>query len=119
MLYSFIDNLTFARPDYPQEYYYVNETSDVSLQCRVKSYPAATVTWSVSTPDVRYTFGSDVIENKPEYALVERTWNITNVNRTDAGQYVCSADSGMEKGNITSILVVYCKSKPIIFYGSN
>ena len=50
-----------------------------------------------------------MLEDTPQYAVVERVFKITNANRTDAGKYECDADSTLEKANTSTILIVYCE----------
>ena len=87
------------------------------IHCTVKSYPKATVTWNIPS-DVRYSLGETVLVDTDVYAEVQREWTITNANQADAGNYTCSADSTMEQGNTSMVLVVYCKYKHILQFSS-
>ena len=82
----------------------VTEGDNVTLSCNASGNPVPTISWTrdeslVSSGDQRISFEAG-----------NRQLTITNVNRTDSGQYLCVADNS--EGNDTSnaiTLDVKCK----------
>ena len=82
----------------------VIEGDNVTLSCNASGNPEPTISWTrdgslVSSGDQRISFEAG-----------NRQLTITNVNRTDSGQYLCVADNS--EGNDTSnaiTLAVKCK----------
>lgn len=94
----------------------VAEGSDVSLPCQVISYPASNIRWIGPvdfTIDPRFLLDDlKLVEVQSSYVVVERTLNIHNVSRMDAGYYNCSAINSEERKVYRQIeLVVHCMSK--------
>ncbi|XP_057304600.1 hemicentin-1-like isoform X2 [Hydractinia symbiolongicarpus] len=79
----------------------VAEGSDVSLPCQVISYPASNISWIGPvdfTIDPRFLLDDlKLVEVQSSYVVVERTLNIHNVSRMDAGYYNCSAINSEER----------------------
>ena len=63
----------------------VLEGSNLQLICDASGSPAPNITW---IRVFEYGSVSEVLHRAP-------TWNIENINRTDAGTYRCTADNGI------------------------
>ena len=78
----------------------VKEGKSTSLYCDASGYPDPTVTWS--------KVGGE--------AIIEGNWlNITNFNRSEAGQYKCQANNTCGPASILASIDVQCKNSLITF----
>ena len=62
------------------------EGDNLQLFCIASGRPAPNITWVRVFPDGSQ---SDVLH-------MNATWDLTNISRTDAGTYRCTADNGVE-----------------------
>ena len=78
----------------------VSESNPVLLRCEASGYPAPTITW---TKDGRQLPGA------------QRTVNIGQSRKSDAGRYVCTADNGIgQPETAEAYITVQCKCRHII-----
>ena len=83
----------------------VNESNPVLLRCEASGYPAPTITW---TKD-----GSQLQE-------AQRTVNIGQSRKSDAGRYVCTVDNGVgQPETAEAYVIVQCKCKHVIDWQCN
>ena len=83
----------------------VNESNPVLLRCEASGYPAPTITW---TKDGRQLHGA------------QRTMNIAQSRKSDAGRYVCTADNGVgQPKTAEAYVIVQCKCKHVVDWQCN
>ena len=83
----------------------VNESNPVLLRCEASGYPAPTITW---TKDGRKLQGA------------QRTVNIAQSRKSDAGRYVCTADNGVgQPRTAEAYITVQCKCRRVIDWQCN
>ena len=88
----FFSNVTVVRS--------VKERSDLNLYCGASGKPAPNITWT------------RVFVNGSESQVLHTgtTWNIMNINKTDAGKYRCTANNGVGSSVTHTITMnVLCK----------
>ena len=110
-LHLSLDDPTFV-PEYPALKYYINETESVTLRCRIKSFPKPTVWWEIPlgiTVGGRFQYQTTLIEDTPEYSIVERSLTISSAEIIDYGIYTCSGNNTFKNITKDSKLCVYCK----------
>ena len=75
------------------------EGDNVTLSCDAAGNPVPTLSWTVPKDTIRISFSAD-----------KKELTITNVNRTDSGEYRCEASNilGNDTSNIAT-LNVQCK----------
>ena len=79
----------------------VTEERNVTLHCNATGNPAPNITWR------RYA-SSAVLHQGESYI-------ISNINRNQAGNYICSAWNGIgKKENATITVTVHCKLKLVL-----
>ena len=85
-----------------------SEGQSVSLECQVEGKPKLTVTWLKDGAEVNSTGDSRITASNN---LDTWTLNITQLNRTDEGNYTCYASNSLEnQTSTTAQLTVNCKS---------
>ena len=85
-----------------------SEGQRVSLECQIEGKPKPTVTWLKDGAEVNSTGDSRITASNN---LDTWTLNITQLNRTDEGNYTCQANNSLDnKTSTTAQLTVNCKS---------
>ena len=78
------------------------------MECQIEGKPKPTVTWLKDGAEVNSTGDSRITASNN---LDTWTLNITQLNRTDEGNYTCQANNSLEnKTSATVQLTVNCKS---------
>ena len=88
------------------------EGLNVSLECQIEGKPKPTVTWLKDGAEVNSTGDSRITASNN---LDTWTLNISQLNRTDEGNYTCYASNSLEnQTSATAQLTVNCKSLILI-----
>ena len=88
----------------------VNEGGNVTFQCNATSNPSPTLSWTKN--------GNAINQSSNNIVLSEdnQTLTINNVQRNDAGIYVCNATNNVNSVSASAYLNVQCKSNFTSFY---
>ena len=89
-----------------------NQTDTVIFICRVKASPKPFVWWELPATvkvDDRFTFETITVTDKTEFGSVEAKLTITNVGKTEFGDYVCRTNNTITSDSRTTKLIVQCK----------
>ena len=74
---------------------WVTEGNNLTLVCNASGIPEPAVKWT------------SVKSGKEE---MNKTWTITNINRTDEGEYRCEATNTCGSVTTSTVVTVYCES---------
>ena len=88
----------------------VNEGGNVTFQCNATSNPSPTLSWTKNGNAINQSF-NNIVVSKDSQALT-----INNVQRNDAGIYICDATNNVSSVSASAHLNVQCKSNFTSFY---
>ena len=83
----------------------VNEGSNVTFLCNATSNPSPTLSWTKDGNLINQSFNNIVLSQDSQ------TLTINNVQRDDAGIYVCNATNNVNSVSASAYLNVQCKYK--------
>ena len=83
----------------------VNEGSNVTFLCNATSNPSPTLSWTKNGNLINQSFNDIVLSQDSQ------TITINNVQREDAGIYVCNATNNVNSVSASAYLNVQCKYK--------